>query len=266
MKKPRPTYLYALRDPVTRVVRYVGITRDPAQRLGAHLNRFALKRPSHKNHWLRGLVARGMAPLLTILAETDEHAAPALEIATIAAYRAAGYNLTNVTMGGEGVRGLVHSAQTRAKITAKQMGKPRPGNKGSPAAIAASVAARKGKPLSAEHRAKISVGVGTPKGMLGKHHTPEWCARQSERFRGRPSPTTGMTFTDQTRAKMSASAKVNRRVRGKRLTAFGESKILVDWAVDPRCVVTCSTLQARLARGKRLEDALTMPLAPGRWH
>jgi hypothetical protein len=42
-------------------------------------------------------------------------------------------------------------------------------------------------------------------------------------------------------------------------TAFGESKSLVDWVRDSRCVVTYQTLILRLANGLGLEDALTAP-------
>ena len=47
-------------------------------------------------------------------------------------------------------------------------------------------------------------------------------------------------------------------------TAFGESKIIIEWADDPRCVVPESTLQNRIHRGKwNVEHAITFPKNPG---
>ena len=42
-----------------------------------------------------------------------------------------------------------------------------------------------------------------------------------------------------------------------RLTAFGETRLLVDWAADPRCVVTAAQLRKRLANGQPPEFAVT---------
>ena len=45
------------------------------------------------------------------------------------------------------------------------------------------------------------------------------------------------------------------------VTAFGETKILIEWVEDPRCVVTYAALQLRLTRRKwDPEKAITTPL------
>jgi hypothetical protein len=41
------------------------------------------------------------------------------------------------------------------------------------------------------------------------------------------------------------------------LTAFGEQKIVSDWATDPRCVVGHDTLRTRINRGWNHVDAIT---------
>ena len=47
-------------------------------------------------------------------------------------------------------------------------------------------------------------------------------------------------------------------------TAFGESKIIPEWAEDPRCPVSLTTLQNRLTRDNwNTEHAITFPKNPG---
>jgi hypothetical protein len=50
--------------------------------------------------------------------------------------------------------------------------------------------------------------------------------------------------------------------RSKRITAWGENKSARDWADDPRCVVSYSTLRARLTRGWAPEDAICLYTIP----
>jgi hypothetical protein len=50
-----------------------------------------------------------------------------------------------------------------------------------------------------------------------------------------------------------------RRETTKTLTAFGETKTLVEWSEDPRCVVTRRMLHDRLRKGCPGEVALTTP-------
>ncbi len=42
------------------------------------------------------------------------------------------------------------------------------------------------------------------------------------------------------------------------ITAFGETKVLAEWARDPRCKVTASTLKFRLDNGLSPEQAITL--------
>ena len=70
-----------------------------------------------------------------------------------------GYNLTD---GGDGGRGRSPSKETRDKISAKLKGKP---------------SSKKGKPLSKEHKEKLSANHADVKGekhpFFGKHHSQE---------------------------------------------------------------------------------------------
>jgi hypothetical protein len=43
------------------------------------------------------------------------------------------------------------------------------------------------------------------------------------------------------------------------ITAWGETKILIDWARDPRCSVQRQTIMDRLRRGWTEESAISLP-------
>lgn len=51
-----------------------------------------------------------------------------------------------------------------------------------------------------------------------------------------------------------------RNKRGNRLiNAFGESKCITDWSLDPRCQVHPGTISARIAQGMSAEEAISTP-------
>jgi hypothetical protein len=98
-----PVTIYALRDPRTRQVRYIGKALDPRGRLRQHISAARLKRcNSKKNGWLKGLLADGHYPILDILAVVPGPEADRTERAWIARHRALGSPLTNATAGGGG--------------------------------------------------------------------------------------------------------------------------------------------------------------------
>lgn len=99
-KRGKTNYIYALADPRTGIVRYVGKTNDPQFRLEGHLRD---KRNCARVKWLRELVSLGLQPQMIIL----EIIHPPLswqdaEIWWIATGRERGWDLTNVSDGGEG--------------------------------------------------------------------------------------------------------------------------------------------------------------------
>jgi hypothetical protein len=54
--------------------------------------------------------------------------------------------------------------------------------------------------------------------------------------------------------------------RNRMVAAFGETKCVADWADDPRCHVSQSTLLARVVRGHmKPEQCIITPLQNGRW-
>ena len=55
--------IYALRDPVTGDIRYIGQTiKCLRQRLTAHINEAKRGGDTHRSRWIRGVIATGQVP------------------------------------------------------------------------------------------------------------------------------------------------------------------------------------------------------------
>lgn len=115
----RPTIIYALVDPRSSEVRYVGKTqRSLAARIRQHLWRKNLTPRRHSSCWLAGLVADGLSPKPLVLEEVPEDGDwQAAERKWIAHYRESGARLTNLTDGGEGVAGYRMPAERRQQLS-----------------------------------------------------------------------------------------------------------------------------------------------------
>lgn len=57
---------------------------------------------------------------------------------------------------------------------------------------------------------------------------------------------------------------INNLRKTKRLTVFGETKSMAQWARDSRCVVGIDTLKSRISRGMEHESAISTPSSRGR--
>lgn len=111
----RQWFIYVLRDPRTNEVRYVGWTYDPAKRLRYHLYD-ATKGGTYKANWITQLRSLGLIPSMEIIDEGHGVGWGEAERRHIAAYRAIGARLTNMTDGGDGNPGWVPSEATRKKM------------------------------------------------------------------------------------------------------------------------------------------------------
>jgi hypothetical protein len=90
--------IYALCDPSTGAIRYVGKANNSRKRFAQHL-RDCRRRNSPVHVWLRKLAASGLTPSLRILALTFDWRKSEREL--IAVLRARGEALLNVAEGGD---------------------------------------------------------------------------------------------------------------------------------------------------------------------
>lgn len=115
------TYVYALCDPDTGDVRYIGKTVDVRRRLYRHRHE---NDGSYRARWLAKLTSAGQSPVFKLLevVEVGENWA-AVERRWIRDGRAAGWPLTNTTNGGDGMDGYKWTAEDRRKLSAALKGR-----------------------------------------------------------------------------------------------------------------------------------------------
>lgn len=120
-------YIYALIDPRTDEVRYIGKALRPTERFSGHI-RDCRKHP--RTQWIQGLRRNGLVPKLSILEGPCEDWSTA-EKKWIAHYLSQGARLTNLTDGGEGVGtygwwlGKKMSAEARKKMSKSGRNRPK---------------------------------------------------------------------------------------------------------------------------------------------
>jgi len=179
------------------VVRYIGRSNKDSSipRLKQHLEEAAGSVCTYKNNWVRGVLSAGGEIIALVLeSRLTWEESGVREIFLIAQHKSLGSPLTNMTDGGDGVLGHVHSAKTREKMSVAQKGVPRgapsvkhranlsaalKGRTPSVKTRAAALAATIGKPLSPGHRAKISASG------KGRKHSPETIENMREAARQR---------------------------------------------------------------------------------
>ena len=117
----KETKIYTLTDPITNQVRYVGKTTCKLKtRLNAHFDKNS---NTHKNNWLRSLKNKDLKPIIEILDSTYDHNWKWLEIYWIEQFRVWGFDLTNLTEGGEGMLGYYHTNESKEKISKAHKGR-----------------------------------------------------------------------------------------------------------------------------------------------
>jgi len=173
------TFIYALADPETRRVRYIGKSDDPIRRVRQHARDGGVTNAG-KVRWIADLKARSLTPRLMLLEAVDACAWEEAERRWIATARGCGCDLLNMAPGGGYVRTHGHSPETRAKISAALIGHTVP-----PEVIAR---------IAAKHR--------------GHRWTPEQRARHSASKKGKICGFIGRPPTSETRAKIGAAAKL----------------------------------------------------------
>lgn len=114
----KTTFIYALCDPDTEMVRYVGKADCPKTRYYHHLKD---KHKTYKVNWIKKLQSEGKTPLLKILQEVEISLWEESEKKWVDHYRLlVGKKLTNITEGGIGPP---MTEKTRAKISKSSRGR-----------------------------------------------------------------------------------------------------------------------------------------------
>lgn len=190
------TFIYCLAEPHSGVIRYVGKSNNPAQRLRSHLKD---KMSCHRTTWLAGLSRKGLRPMLVLLEKCPEETWEERERHWIKFLRENGADLVNNTDGGEGVTG--HSPELRAKMSAAMKGRPAP-NKGkhhTPETRARLSMLHRGKAMLPQTRAAIArANIGLKRSSetrakmgatkIGKPLSSEHRSRIGNTLRGRKHP------------------------------------------------------------------------------
>jgi hypothetical protein len=202
------TFIYALTDPDSSEVRYVGKSNHPTRCLYLH---YREKAPTYKNRWLRSVRARGQEPVIRILEEIDEADWQERERYWIAFYRERGARLVNGTDGGDGVHGMRHSDEAKARIGEAARGNQYSrGRKPTPQETARRSAALRGRVVTEQTRAKIAAT------KTGRARSPEARAKLSAALKGRPiseaqrKARANRTLSDEHKAHIAEGLKAHR--------------------------------------------------------
>lgn len=108
--------IYALIDPRSYEVRYIGKSHSGLNRPRQHVMPSFLKGQTYKERWARALLADDLQPIIMVIERFPSSVGLAeAECYWIAQARALGWRLTNLTSGGDGVP-MVRTAEHNAKI------------------------------------------------------------------------------------------------------------------------------------------------------
>ncbi len=255
--------IYALVDPVSLEIRYIGKSSSGLTRPKGHLRESTLKDHlhTHKNRWIQGLTAAARTYEIEVLEYPSEQELDEAEKKWIRVGRAEGWPLTNVTDGGDGQsRGYAPSLEARKNMRAAQLGR-----RHSAEALANMSRVQRGHVVTADTRKKLADW------NRGRKASPEML----QKMRGRIA-------SDATRAKMSASAKsvvhsdeAHEKTaawhRGKKRGVETRAKMSAAWknrapfSAETRAKMSAAhTILHGQARVRRMLDAFfTTPLTSG---
>lgn len=231
-----PSYIYALVDPRTDEIRYVGKSSDPHRRFDEHVKREGYNR--HKQNWIRQLERLGLAPELVVLEECNGDWQER-ERFWIAYGFSEGWPLTNIGSGGEGNdsaawRRIWSDPNNLAKLS-DAMNK----RLADPSDMASWKAAMKAGNSTPEAKAKW---LAT---MRGIWDDPEWKARRSQRA-------SEMQADPEYRAKMAES--IRKHHRSPEYRARVSARMTHHWSDPEKRKSMGEAVRATLA--KKHEDPL----------
>lgn len=160
----RIVYIYQLIDPTTMQVRYIGKTVTKlSDRLKVHLHQSKkAKRHTYKEAWIKGLMNRGLKPVIELIEECNSFNWVEREKYWIGYARQNDWPITNLSEGGDGFHGVRHTESWKRNLSERM--------KGNKLGV--------GKKWSDEQRAKMH-RVAWNKGNRGGKHSDETKAKMS---------------------------------------------------------------------------------------
>lgn len=188
----RKYLIYALVDPRTQEIRYIGRSSSGLRRPNEH--KFARSSGIIKGYcdrWALSLVKIGLEPLIKVIEECPDFIQKTEMINSwlnvreqdwISWYRREGARLTNLTRGGEGRLGAPVSEETREKIRKIRLGKKH--TEESKKKMSLSAIGKPKKPVSEETRQKQRALA------LCRRHTEETKKKLSAMQKGKKRPCT----------------------------------------------------------------------------
>ena len=116
----RKVKIYVLKHPDTLEVRYVGKTvKRLCERIGNHIiNAKSSKHNVHLSNWILKLLSEGKKPIIELIEECEHSVWQEREKYWISQYP----NLINLTAGGDGCDGFIHSEATKEKLRLAKLG------------------------------------------------------------------------------------------------------------------------------------------------
>jgi group I intron endonuclease len=202
------TFIYTLSD--GKDIRYVGKTKYLNKRLGSHKNESKLKR-TYKEKWINSVLLNGGKIIMEILEICDDEIANETEIFWISQFKCWGFDIVNLTVGGDGSFGMLgknHSDTSKNLMSEKakkrkclvsgwnkdikmseefkknisKLLKGRTVSEETRKKISKSLSGRIRKPLTDEQKKKISdTKKGRTSTFKGKNHTPDTIKKMSEK-------------------------------------------------------------------------------------
>jgi group I intron endonuclease len=202
------TYIYTLTD--GNEIRYVGKTKFISKRYNSHINESKKKR-TYKEKWINKTLLNGGKIIIEILDVCDDKNSNEIESYWISQLKCWGFNLLNLTSGGDGgtpMLGKKHTNLTKLKLSqiAKSQNRNIGGwNKGLkvPDEVKRKISKKcKGRILSVETKNKISEKL---KGVKRGPMSDKTKLKISEKKTGSVSPNKGKIFNESVRKNMSLS-------------------------------------------------------------
>lgn len=109
-------YIYTLSDPETKEIRYVGKTNNLKSRYNNHISHNI---KTHCCNWIKSLKKRNLLPIMEVIEKANDDNWVEREQFWISQFN----NLTNQTIGGEGLCGIKASDETKELMSKNRIGK-----------------------------------------------------------------------------------------------------------------------------------------------